>query len=126
VAVRGVLEDRPNDDVPVTAVDAVAGALESEQVGAGDLLRERLAVLGREHRVRAAMDDERGHDDRRQRPALAPVVRDQVVVLKRRDVAGTLDLATYEIASCVFVERALTCGEQPRVFDHVLDHRVGV
>lgn len=48
-----------------------------------------------------------GHGYRRERLARAPVVRDRAVVLKRREVAGSLDIPTYEISSGVFIERAL-------------------
>jgi hypothetical protein len=60
----GVVEDRFDDDVPVGAVDAVSGFLEPQQPGAGDLLRERLAMLDRKHRIGGAVNHEGAGGDR--------------------------------------------------------------
>lgn len=104
IALRRPVKDRVDDGLPILLVDPVAGSLESEQVGARDLSRERFAVLGWEHRVRGAVDDERGRRDRRERRALAPLGWDLVVVLSRREIMRALDFAAQEISRGVFIE----------------------
>src|SRR3954447_9112361 len=60
----GVLEDRADDVSPVGSIYAVTGSLERQQPRIWNLRRQRLAVLEREHRIRGAVDHERGHGDR--------------------------------------------------------------
>ena len=48
------------------------------------------------------------------------------MVLRGREVARTLDVATRELTERRLVERALASGEHARVVDQVLDHRLGV
>ena len=63
-ALRGVSEDRGHDGRPIGLVDAVAGSIERQQRGAGNLLGQRLAVREREHRVGRAVDHQRRRRDR--------------------------------------------------------------
>ena len=60
----GVMEDRGHDGRPIGSVDAVAGSIDRQQRGAGDLLGQHLAVCEREHRVGRAVDHQRRHGDR--------------------------------------------------------------
>jgi hypothetical protein len=53
----GVLEDRLDDDFPVGLIETVSCALEAQQLGAWDLVRERLSVPDGEHRVSRPVDD---------------------------------------------------------------------
>ena len=85
-----VVEDGADDGVPVGSIDAVTGSLQRQQGRPGYLLRQGLAVLEWEHRVRGAVNHERGRGDRRQRLARRLVARDGVVVLRRGEVARAL------------------------------------
>src|SRR3954471_17397682 len=103
----------------------VAGAVEDDQPGAGDLARERLAVAEREQRVGGAGDDKRRHGDRWEAvaPRRAPV--DEGVVLRARRAARAGDVALDQRPDARLVERPLA-PERPDVGDDVLDDRARV
>ena len=110
-----MIEDRADDRLPIESLDPVAGILEPEQHGAGDLPRQRLAVLDREHRIGGSVDDQGWLGDRGKRRTLAFVLGDEVVVVSGGDVAGAADFATGEVPYPRLVERAQAAGKDPRV-----------
>ena len=121
-----MLEDRSHVGFPVEPLDPVAGSLQPEQRGAGDLLRELLALPDREHRVRGAVDDERGHRDRRDRLGRNVALRDHGVVLGGGDVTRALDVAADELTPRHLVKGTHAPRKHPLVGHQVLDHRPSV
>ena len=95
----------------------VARSLQDEQLGAGDLARQRLAVAEREDRVLGAVDDERRHVEPAE--ALAPAVASLggVVVLHARlDVRRAIDDARAERARAL-ARRTGASGSRERARD---------
>src|SRR4051812_23878875 len=90
----------------------VPGALEDDELGAGDLARERAAVLEREHRVVGAVQHARGRCDLAEpRTPVAARVDEVLVAHARLYVEGAVEDAPGELAARRLVvagrERAL-------------------
>ena len=78
----------------------MARAVQSEQLGAWDLLCEHLAVCDREHGIGGAVDH-RGRDrDGGQGLVGAVVGREDVVVSRRRDVTSTFEGLMSRCTTC--------------------------
>ena len=60
----GVRNDCSHDGVPVGSLDSVAGSLDQQQLRAWNLVRKRLTVGERQHRIGGAVDDQRRRRDR--------------------------------------------------------------
>jgi hypothetical protein len=93
-----VLGDGSHDGRSVGSLDTMTGSLQREQPGGGDLVGQSPAVLEWEHRVRTAVDHQRGRGYRGEGPAGLRTLRQDVVVLRRGEVAGPRHVATDQLA----------------------------
>ena len=105
----GVAEQGGKDQVPGRGWRRpVADAVEQEQLGARDLVRQGEAVSGREERVLGAVDDERrrSHVAQPELPVLAVLAgrEDPVVLRARLQVDRAIDRPTGDLANACFVE----------------------
>src|SRR3954447_20566443 len=89
-------------------------------------MRERLAVVDREHRIGAAVDDARRNSDGGERLVRRIRVDQPIVVLRRREVTGAFHVALNQVTGPGLLEWAFAAGQRSRIRNQVLDHRSGV
>jgi hypothetical protein len=93
----------------------VAGPLQDEQLGAGDLSFQREGVAEGEHRVLFAVDHKcRGVDLADPAAEGLAHIHGEVVYLARRDVGGTIDVVNYEVPHSRLIEMTRTARKHPQ------------
>jgi hypothetical protein len=97
--------------------------LQGEQPSGGDLLFQRERVTKGKYGILGAMNHER-RDVYLAEPVADRLTRihGEVICHARRDVDGTIDVATHEITHSRFVEVAPIAREHSQQADDVVDH----